>query len=170
MNRFKRYAKKSSASPPVVNPGDMIWLSSKNIKQTRPTKKLSQILVGSFPILKKISTHANHLKLPSQWKYIPPVFHISLLETVKTSTIPNWNQEHPPSIIMKEEKEWEVSQILDSKFKRRKLWYLVKWKCFSQDTERSILEPADNLNNCPELVKDLNYSYPDKPGPNLSRA
>ncbi|MBW0527661.1 hypothetical protein O181_067376 [Austropuccinia psidii MF-1] len=32
INRSKRYADKSRASPPVLNPGDMAWLSSKNIK------------------------------------------------------------------------------------------------------------------------------------------
>ncbi|MBW0510846.1 hypothetical protein O181_050561 [Austropuccinia psidii MF-1] len=77
INRFKRYADKSSASPPVFNPGDM------------------------------------YSCLPSQWKSIHPVFHISLPEPVKTSTIPNWNQEPPPPIIIEEEEEWEVSQILD---------------------------------------------------------
>ncbi|MBW0504196.1 hypothetical protein O181_043911 [Austropuccinia psidii MF-1] len=105
INRFKRYADKSRASPPVFNPGDMVWLSSKNIKSTRPTKKLSKRWLGDFPILKKVSNHAYHLKLPSKWKSIHPVFHISLLEPVKTSTIPNCNQEPPPPIIIKEEEE-----------------------------------------------------------------
>ncbi|MBW0559813.1 hypothetical protein O181_099528, partial [Austropuccinia psidii MF-1] len=94
----KRYADKSRASPPVFNPGDMVWLSSKNIKSTIPTKKLSERWLGPFPILKKLSNHAYHLKLPSQWKSIHPVFHISLVEPVKTSKIPNWNQEPPPPI------------------------------------------------------------------------
>ncbi|MBW0486173.1 hypothetical protein O181_025888 [Austropuccinia psidii MF-1] len=133
----------------------MVWLSSKNIKSTRPTKKLSERWLGSFPILKRISTHAYHLKIPSQWKSIHPVFHIPLLKPVKTSTIPNWDQEPPPPIIMEEEEEWEVSQILQSKFKRRRLWYLVEWKGFSQDPERSTWEPAQNLKICPELVKDF---------------
>ncbi|MBW0493758.1 hypothetical protein O181_033473 [Austropuccinia psidii MF-1] len=97
INRFKRYADKSRASPPVINPSDM-----------------------------KVITHAYHLKIPSQWKSIHPVFHISRLEPVKTSTIPNRHQEPPPPIIIEEEEEWEVSQILDSKLKRRKLWYLVE--------------------------------------------
>ncbi|MBW0487590.1 hypothetical protein O181_027305 [Austropuccinia psidii MF-1] len=96
INRFKRYADKSRASPPVFNHDDM-----------------------------KISTHAYHLKLPSQWKSFHPVLHISLLEPVKKSTIPNRNQDPPPPIIIEEEEEWEVSQILDSKLKRGKLWYLV---------------------------------------------
>ncbi|MBW0567723.1 hypothetical protein O181_107438, partial [Austropuccinia psidii MF-1] len=103
-------------------------------------------------------------------KSIHPVFYISLLEQVKTSTIPNQHQEPPPPIIIEEEEEWEVSQILDSKFKRRKLWYLVEWKGFSQDPERSPWEPAKNLKNFPEPVKYFHSLYPDKPGPNCSRA
>ncbi|MBW0558595.1 hypothetical protein O181_098310 [Austropuccinia psidii MF-1] len=141
INRFKSYADKTRASPPVFNPGDM-----------------------------KVRTHAYHLKLPSQWKSINPVFHISLSEPVKTLTIPNRNQEPPPPIILEEEEEWEVSQILDSKLKRGKLWYLVEWKGFSQDSERSTWEPTENLKNCPELVKDFHSLYPDNPGPNSSRA
>ncbi|MBW0574439.1 hypothetical protein O181_114154 [Austropuccinia psidii MF-1] len=96
----------------------MVWLSSKNIKSTRPTKKLSERWLGPFPILKKVSTYPYHLKLPSQWKSIHPVFDISLLEPVKTSKIPNRCHEPPPPIIIEEEEEWEVSQILDSKLKR----------------------------------------------------
>ncbi|MBW0537509.1 hypothetical protein O181_077224 [Austropuccinia psidii MF-1] len=148
----------------------MLWISSKSIKSTRPTKKLSERWLGSFPILKKVSTHAYHHKLQSQWKSIHPVLHISLLEKFKTSTIPSRHQEPPPPIIIEEEGEWEVSQILDSKLNRGKLWYLVEWKGFSQDSERSTWEPTENLKNCPELVKDFHSLYPDKPGPNFSRA
>ncbi|MBW0536452.1 hypothetical protein O181_076167 [Austropuccinia psidii MF-1] len=100
ISRFKRYADKSRASPPVLNPVDILWLSSKSIKATRPTKKLSEILLGHFPILQKVSTHVYHLNPPSQWKYIHPVFQISLLEPVKTSKIQNWHQEPPPPIII----------------------------------------------------------------------
>ncbi|MBW0530847.1 hypothetical protein O181_070562 [Austropuccinia psidii MF-1] len=145
----------------------MVWLSFKNIKSTRPTKKLSERWFGPFPILKKISTHSYHLQLQSQWKSIHPVFHISLLEPVKTATIPNQHQEPPSPISIDEQEEWEVSKILDSKLKRTKLWYLVEWKGFSQDPERSTWEPAKNLNNCPELVKYFHSLYPEKPGPIL---
>ncbi|MBW0478189.1 hypothetical protein O181_017904 [Austropuccinia psidii MF-1] len=130
----------------------MVWLSTKNIKLTRPTKTLSERWLGHFPILKKFSPHAYYLKLPSQLKSIHPVFHISLLEQVKTPTIPNRHQEPPPPVIIEEEEEWEVSQILDSKLKRGKLWNLVEWKCFSQDPEISTWEPTENVKNFPELV------------------
>ncbi|MBW0465426.1 hypothetical protein O181_005141 [Austropuccinia psidii MF-1] len=59
INRFKRYADKSRARPPVFNLGDTIWLSFKNIKSTRPTKTLSEGWLGPFLILKKVSTHAS---------------------------------------------------------------------------------------------------------------
>ncbi|MBW0478183.1 hypothetical protein O181_017898 [Austropuccinia psidii MF-1] len=170
INRFKRYEDKSRASPPVFNPGDMVWLSSKNIKSTRPTKKLSERWLGHFKILQKVSTHAYLLKLPSQWKSIHPAFHISLLEPVKTSSIPNTHQEPPPPIIIEEEEEFEVSQILYSKIKRGKSWYLLKWKSFSQDPERSTWEPTKNLiKNFPELIKDFHSLYPDMPRPDSSR-
>ncbi|MBW0496067.1 hypothetical protein O181_035782 [Austropuccinia psidii MF-1] len=42
INTFERYADESRESPPVLNPCNMAWLSSKNIKSTRPTKKLSE--------------------------------------------------------------------------------------------------------------------------------
>ncbi|MBW0488514.1 hypothetical protein O181_028229 [Austropuccinia psidii MF-1] len=90
-------------------------------------------MVGSFSNVEE----SQHSFLPSQWKSIHPVFHIYLLEPVKTSTIPNQHQEPPSPIIIEEEKEWEVSQILYSKIKRGKLWYLVEWKGFRQDPERS---------------------------------
>ncbi|MBW0495394.1 hypothetical protein O181_035109 [Austropuccinia psidii MF-1] len=51
INRFKSYADKSRASPPVFNPGDMVWISSKNIKLTRPTKKLSERWLGTCILL-----------------------------------------------------------------------------------------------------------------------
>ncbi|MBW0593906.1 hypothetical protein O181_133621 [Austropuccinia psidii MF-1] len=89
IRRFKKYADRNRAIPPDFQPGDKVWLASKNIKTTRPTKKLSERWLGPFEVLKKICSHAYHLKLPQQWKTVHPVFHVSLLEPVKNSTIPN---------------------------------------------------------------------------------
>ncbi|MBW0513725.1 hypothetical protein O181_053440 [Austropuccinia psidii MF-1] len=84
--------------------------------------------------------------------------------------MPKRHQEPPPPINIGEEEEWEASQILDLKLKRGKLWYFVEWKGFSQYPERSTWEPTENLNNCPEIVNSFYSLYPDKPGPNSSRA
>ncbi|MBW0510946.1 hypothetical protein O181_050661 [Austropuccinia psidii MF-1] len=89
IRRFKKYADRNRAIPPDFQPADKVWLASKNINTTRPTKKLSEIWLGPFEALKKIGSHAYHLKLPQQWKSVHPVFHVSLLEPVKHSAIPN---------------------------------------------------------------------------------
>ncbi|MBW0517148.1 hypothetical protein O181_056863 [Austropuccinia psidii MF-1] len=38
---FKKYADRNRSIPPDFQPGDKVWLASKNIKTTRPSKKLS---------------------------------------------------------------------------------------------------------------------------------
>ncbi|MBW0529527.1 hypothetical protein O181_069242 [Austropuccinia psidii MF-1] len=136
IRRFK-YADRNRAIPPDFQPGDKVWLASKNIKTTRPTKKLSERWLGPFEVLKKIGSHAYHLKLPQQWKTVHPVFHVSLLEPVKQSTIPNQHQLPPPPIIVEDKEEWEVAHVLDSKLTRGTLWYLVEWKGFNEDPERT---------------------------------
>ncbi|MBW0509179.1 hypothetical protein O181_048894 [Austropuccinia psidii MF-1] len=122
---FKKYADRNRTIPPDFQPGDKVWLASKNINTTGYTKKLSERWLGPFEVLRKIGSHAYHLKFPQQWKSVHPVFHVSLLEPVKQSTIPNQHQLPPPPALVEEMGEWEVAQVLDSKLKRGKLWYLL---------------------------------------------
>ncbi|MBW0486838.1 hypothetical protein O181_026553 [Austropuccinia psidii MF-1] len=130
---FKKYADRHRKITPDFQPGEKLWLASNNIKPTRPTKKLSEIWLGPFEVLKKIGSHAYHLKLPQQWNSVHPVFHVSLLEPVKKSTIPKKHQLPPLPVLVEEQEEWEVAQAVDSKLKRGNLWYLVEWKGFSED-------------------------------------
>ncbi|MBW0560072.1 hypothetical protein O181_099787, partial [Austropuccinia psidii MF-1] len=118
IRRFKKYADRNRAIPPDLQPWDKVWLASKNIKTTRPTKKLSERWLGPFEVLKKIGSHAYHLKFPQQSKSVHPVFHVSLSEPVKQSSIPNRNQLPPPPVLVEEQEEWEVAQVLHSKLKR----------------------------------------------------
>ncbi|MBW0525105.1 hypothetical protein O181_064820, partial [Austropuccinia psidii MF-1] len=67
VRRFKKYSDRNRAIPPDFQPVDKVWLASKNIKTTRTTKKLSERWLGRFEVLKKIGSHAYHLKLPQQW-------------------------------------------------------------------------------------------------------
>ncbi|MBW0508515.1 hypothetical protein O181_048230, partial [Austropuccinia psidii MF-1] len=68
IRRFKKYADINRTIPPDFQPGDKLWLASKNIKTTRPTKKLSETWLGRVEVLKKIGSHAYCLKFPQQWK------------------------------------------------------------------------------------------------------
>ncbi|MBW0551448.1 hypothetical protein O181_091163 [Austropuccinia psidii MF-1] len=100
IRRFNKYADRNRSIPPDFQPGDKVWLSSKNIKTTKPTKKLSERWFGPFEVLKKIGSHAYHLKLPQQWKSVHPVLHVSLLEPVKQSAIANQHQLPPPLVLV----------------------------------------------------------------------
>ncbi|MBW0566197.1 hypothetical protein O181_105912, partial [Austropuccinia psidii MF-1] len=113
IRRFKKYADRNRSIPPDFQPGYKVWLASKNIRTTRPTKKLSERWLGPFEVIKNIGIHAYHLKLPLQWKSVHPVFHLSLLEPVKQSRITNCNQLPPPPALVEEQEEWEVAQALD---------------------------------------------------------
>ncbi|MBW0464236.1 hypothetical protein O181_003951 [Austropuccinia psidii MF-1] len=110
---FKKYAHRNRSIPPDFHPGDKVWLGSKNIKTTRPTKKLSERWLGPFKVIEKIGSHEYHLKLPQKWKSVHPVFNVSLLEPVKQSSIPNCHQLQPPLVIVEQQEEWEVAQVLD---------------------------------------------------------
>ncbi|MBW0556359.1 hypothetical protein O181_096074 [Austropuccinia psidii MF-1] len=102
---FKKYADRNKAIPPDFQPGDNIWLAFKNINTTRPTKKVSERWLGPFEVIKKIGSHAYHLKLPQNWKSAHPVFHVSLLEPVKQSSIPNQHQLPPPPVLVERQCE-----------------------------------------------------------------
>ncbi|MBW0510238.1 hypothetical protein O181_049953 [Austropuccinia psidii MF-1] len=55
---FKKYADRNRIIPPDFEPGDKVWLASKNNKTTRPTKKLLERWLGPFEGIKKIGSLA----------------------------------------------------------------------------------------------------------------
>ncbi|MBW0546527.1 hypothetical protein O181_086242 [Austropuccinia psidii MF-1] len=135
-----------------------------------------QIEIKKFHLISNLGTNSEEdwqpcisPQVPQQWKSVHPVFHVSLLEPVKHSTIPSRHQLPPPPVLVEEQEEWDVTQALDSSLKRSKSWYLVEWKGFSEDPKRTTWEPASNLTSSSDLVKDFHSLYPDKPGPNTSR-
>jgi len=62
---------------PNLQSGDMVWLLPRNIKTTRPSKKLDYKKSGPFKILAKIETSAYKLALPPSMA-IHNTFHISV--------------------------------------------------------------------------------------------
>jgi len=81
---------------PNLQSGDMVWLSPRNIKTTRPAKKLDYKKIGPFKILAKIGTSAYELALPPSMA-IHNTFHISLLEPYQDNRFPSQIKEPPSS-------------------------------------------------------------------------
>ena len=116
--------------------GDLVLLSTRNLRLKGIPAKLQKRFVGPFQILDTVGQQAYRLALPNEWK-IHPVFHVSLLRDWKSADVhPDVavSQEDTPEV---EEPFWEIEKILRwRKVKRgNKIIkeFLVLWKNFSVD-------------------------------------
>jgi hypothetical protein len=66
--------------------GDSVWLSAKNIRTRRPSRKLDLKYYGPFPIMERIGKQAYKLRLADSVGRIHPIFHVSLLEPCPPTT------------------------------------------------------------------------------------
>ena len=166
--QYKLHADKNRLPAPNFKVGDLVWLSTKNIHTTRPSKKLDSRRIGPFPIISKVSPLAFRLELPANLSSIHPVHHVSSLEPYVENTIPGRSQSPPPPVVVDGELEHEVEAILDSKFDRRfrdPLRYLVQWTGYHGDADRTSWQSPDDVKNAAELVDEFHARLPDKPGP-----
>jgi hypothetical protein len=164
----KFYADQDRRNVPEFTVGDQVWLLSRNIATTRPNKKLDFKRLGPFKVLSQVNRVAYQLELPPSWK-IHNVFHVSLLLPVHSDSPVPWVDRYPPPPppeLIDGYEEFEVQAILDSRYRHRKLQYLVDWKGMSPQ-ERT-WEPATHLRNSPDLIKDFHDRYPVKPGPRVT--
>ena len=77
---------------------------------------------------------AYYLKLPHGMRQLHPVFNVVKLSAAPEDPILGRKlQAPPPSIIIDGEEEWEVEEILNSRWHRRRFQFLVKWKGFSRE-------------------------------------
>ena len=96
-----------------------------------------------------------------------PVFHSSLLEPCRNSSIHNHVVPPSPSVQLVDDPEYEVVAILDSKIMCNKLYYLVDWLGYPPSA--LTWEPVNNVCNGQAPVLDFHCTYPNKPGPTLLR-
>jgi hypothetical protein len=140
---------------PEYNVGDMVWLDSRNIKTTRPAKKLDDKWFGPFEIQTKINRNAYRLKLPPNFRQVHPVFHVVKLRHHTPNPFPERPTlpPPPPPDIVDGIEEFVVEEIVDSRLFRGKLQFLVKWHGYP-DSDRT-WEPAANCNNSPEAIANF---------------
>ena len=82
--------------PKTYKVGEKVLLSAKNIKSTRPSKKLGYKYYGPYEIIDLVRKNAYRLRLPSLLKGVHNIFHVSLLEPHNID--PKRGSEEPPAI------------------------------------------------------------------------
>jgi hypothetical protein len=160
MSRFYN-AKRSDSVKFTV--GDKVWLDARNIKTTRPSKKLDDRWFGPFTVEQVISDNAYKLKLTPPFRKVHPVFHVSLLRRCLRDEISERPQpSHPdPEIDEEGEKVYEVESLLDSRLHRGRLQYLVRWKGFGP--EHNSWEPEVNLGGAKRMITKFHKENPSAP-------
>ena len=142
--------------------GDSVWLATRHIHTTCPSKKLDYKRTGPFKVSQVINDNAYRLDLPATMR-IHNVFHVSLLDRYTPPVEGQHVAEPQPTIVDDDNEEYEVERILDSKRRYRKLHYHVQWAGYNYLP--TTWEPAENLANAAELVGEFHASNPTKPGP-----
>ena len=131
--------------------GDLVMLKRRHLKTKRPSSKLDFTHFGPFKIVRAIKNTAFELQLPPTWK-IHPVFHASLLEKSENSVFQQAATPPPPELL-EDSLEYQVEAIVDSRVRRRKTQYLVKWVGYP--TEENTWEPEAHLAHAQQLLRDF---------------
>ena len=101
-------------------------LSTKNLRLQVPKKKLAARFMGPYKVIDAIGSQAYRLALPAKIK-IHNVFHVLLLEPWEGSHH-EVDKDAGSMPLADEEQEYEVKAILDSRKRKGKHHYLIKWK------------------------------------------
>ncbi len=150
---------------PNYQPGQKVWLSTREIQMHLPCKKLSPRYVGPFTITKQINPVTYQFQLPPQYR-IHPSFHVSLLKPyhspVSPSTESGPTEEPPLPLILEDGTIYKVNEILDSRCRGGQLEYLVDWEGYGLE-ELSWVPRNDILD--PTLLEEFHSAHPDRPAP-----
>jgi hypothetical protein len=136
--------------PMTFNKGDLVLLSTKNLKQKRPSKKLSHKYAGPFRVEDVVGTQAYRLALPTGYR-IHPTFHVSLLEPYTRREDGSEAPYLPLPELLDDEEQYEVEALLDRRTRKRVPQYLVKWLGWPEEYNQWV--PEGEL-DAPELRKE----------------
>jgi len=158
---MKRYYDRRRTLALVFKPGNKVFLDTSDIRTTRPSQKLSHRRLGPFVVERRIGPMAYRLRLSHGMKQLHPVFNVVKLTLAPDDPITGRNTEdHPLPVVIDGEPEWEVEEILDSRWHWRRFQYLIKWKGYG--CKHNSWESASEV-SAPELTVEFHHENPRAP-------
>ena len=153
--RNQRVADRHRTPAPDYQPGQMVWLSSRDLPLQTESRKLTPRYIGPFEVDRIIM----RLKLPSL--KIHPTFHVSLLKPVSTSPLSPPAELPPPTLIIDDHPAYTVNRVLDVRRRGRGYQYLVDWEGYGPEERQWI---SRSLILDPSILDDFYARFPDRPG------
>jgi len=141
-------------------PGDKVYLSTRNLKNYRPNRKLASKFDGPYTVVEQVG-NAYRLSLPDGSK-IHDIFAPDVLKKYPNTPLVGQESAQQPSVAIAGKEEWEVDKILASKLLRGKLHYHVSWRGHDPDPAWYL---ASNFMGAPHLLRDYHREYPDSARP-----
>ena len=140
--------------------GDKVYLSTRNLKTARPSRKLAAKWEGPFQIKERVG-NSYRLALP-KGSTMHDVFAPELLMKDPNDPLPGQEASKPTAELIAGREEWELDEVLAVKQIRKKLKYQVKWVGHDPDITWYL---ASNFMGAPHKIRDFHMQYPKKPGP-----
>ena len=138
---------------------DFVRLSSENIKTTRSSKKLNDRMFDSFKIIEKMNV-LYRLKL-SLSMHQHDVFSFNYLKSAVNDSLSSQKQKSSRSIIVDDEKAWNVDDILNSRHHYSRLQYKVKWHEVNRDNEWYYAD-KNEFKHSQKVVDEFHKRYSEK--------
>jgi hypothetical protein len=145
-------ANRSRGVAPAYQIGDKVYLSLRNIRTERPSKKLDD-RSAKFTVLEAINPSSYRLDTPPG---VSNIFNVDLLRPAATDPLPSQRVDdlQPPALLVEDSEEYVVEKILGQrqrklpgKGSRTRLEYRVKWQGYARPT----WEPATALEDTEAL-------------------
>ncbi|SAM76229.1 related to Gag-pol polyprotein [Ustilago bromivora] len=134
--------------------GDLVYINRQNWKTRQPTPKLNTRFVGPYPVQEQVGRRAYRITLPANLR-VHNVFHVSMLELAKTSSLPQWSAQPVEPPLPDEELEFKVKALIGKHTCNQEVEYQVLWRGYPE--EAASWEPLTNL-NCPDLIQEYEAS------------
>ena len=158
--RLSKEEMSTNPTPPrTFEVGDKVWLDTENIHIYQASRKLGPRQIGPYEVIERLGDRDYRLKLPLQLK-IHNVFHVDRLAPWKGNKVNGNEPPKPAPVIVDGEEQYEVEEILDSRYFRRQFQYYVKWEGFTQ--AHNTWEPAAALEkDAPLRVAEFHKKHPN---------